>query len=162
MCWLHQSLISTWTYLLFGMTFLRCIIYRVQMSGVRVAQNCLIPSLSSSRFFGLYTFRKYCLSELHIFSMGLRSGDSGGVAHQFTPCSLKKSSIWPLECFGSLSCCSWWPSGKHSLRNGSKPASYTVAKRSAFIIPVKITALVAPSLICHPRCALLPDVWLAV
>lgn len=114
------------------------------MSGVRVAQNCLIPSLSSSRFFGLYTFRKYCLSEPHIFSMGLRSGDSGGVVHQFTPCSLKKSSIWPLECFRSLSCCSRWPSGKRSLRNGSKPASYTVAKRSAFIIPVKITTLVSP------------------
>ena len=124
-----------------GMTFLRYNIYRVQMSGVRVAQKLLN---SFFEFIQILWLVYILLKWTHIFSMGLKSGDSGGVAHQFTPCSLKKSCIWPLDCFGSLSCCSRWPSGKRFLRNGSKPASYTVAKHSAFIVPVKITTLVAP------------------
>ena len=79
--------------------------YLVQTSGVRVPQNCLILSLSSSKFFGLYVVRKKCFREPQTFSMGLRSGDSGGVGHQLTPCCSKKSSIRQLACLGLLSCC---------------------------------------------------------
>ena len=141
MCWLYQWLISTWTSLLFNdlsNDLLRCIIYHVQMSGVRVAQNCLISSFSSSRFIGLYTFRKYCLSEPHIFSMGRWLRGCVPPIHTMFLEKILYMATWMFRIIILLQ------SVERSLRNGSKPASYTIAKRSAFIIPVKITTLVAP------------------
>ena len=53
------------------------------------------------KFFGLNVFLKYCFSEPQTFSTGFRSGDSSGVAHQFTPCFSKKFN--PMACmFGII------------------------------------------------------------
>ena len=47
-----------------------------------VPQDCYIPSISSL-VLGLISCRMYPLSSCHRFSMGLKSGDSAGVFHQF-------------------------------------------------------------------------------
>ena len=125
--------------------------YRWQISGVRVPQNCLIPFFNSCKFLGLYVLRRYCLREPQIFSIGFKSGDSGGVGHQFTLFSSKKISIRSLECFGSLSCCRQCPAANLSLIKGSKPTSNTVSKRSALITPANIIILVAPLLDIPPQ-----------
>ena len=127
-----------------GITFLRCPIYFAHTSGVIVAQNCTIPDCSSSKFFGLQVFLKYCLSDPQTFSMGLRSGDSGGVGHQLTPFSSKNDSISALACLGSLSCCRRCLYGNVSLIKGSNPFSNTIERRSAFRIPVNMITFVAP------------------
>ena len=58
------------------------------------------------------------LSSCHKFSMGLASGDSGGVVHQLTPLVLRNSLARFDTCFGSLSCMKRCPSGKTSRMNG--------------------------------------------
>lgn len=127
-----------------GMTLSRCRMYCWQTSGVRVAQNCLIPFFNCSKFLGLYVLRRYCLRDPHIFSIGFKSGDSGGKGHQLILFSWKNVSIRSLACLGSLSCCRRCPVGNLSLMKGSKPTSNTVSRCWALIIPVKIMMLVAP------------------
>ena len=48
-------------------------------------QNSLIPETSSCLLLGLIPRLIYSLSSCQRFSIGFRSGDSGGVFHQFTP-----------------------------------------------------------------------------
>ena len=55
--------------------------YLLHTVGVRVSQNCSIPAFNSSRLDGLYVDLKNCFNEPHTFSIGFKSGDSGGVFH---------------------------------------------------------------------------------
>lgn len=48
-----------------------------------VCQNCIIPSISSCLLFGFTSRQMYSFSSCHKFSIGLKSGDSVGVHHQF-------------------------------------------------------------------------------
>ena len=84
-------------------------------------QNLSIPSISSSFVLGFTIFLRKCFSSCQSISMGLRSGDSGGVFHQLMPLSSMKLLARRLVCFGSLSCWKGCPSGKVSRRNGSSP-----------------------------------------
>ena len=59
--------------------------------GVKDCQNLAIPSCNSAKLVGLYVACKYCSSDPQMFSIGLRSGDSGGVLHQLIPCFSKNS-----------------------------------------------------------------------
>ena len=47
----------------------------------------------------------------HKFSIGLMSGDSAGVLHQYTPLLVKKSLAAFEVCLGSLFAINRWPSG---------------------------------------------------
>ena len=67
--------------------------YLLQISGVKELQKHCIPFLSSSKFLGLYVVLRNCLNEPHVFSIGFRSGDSGGVRHQNTPFSERNQSV---------------------------------------------------------------------
>lgn len=90
--------------------------------GVRVIQNRSIPAFSSSKFLGLYWLLRYCFIDPHTFSIGFKSGDSGGVGHQLTLFVWKKFSICWLACLGSLSWYNLCPSLKFSSINGTSPA----------------------------------------
>ena len=57
----------------------------VHFAALTVLQNLRIPSTNSSLVRGLTSRRINSFSSCHIFSTGLRSGDSGGVFHQLIP-----------------------------------------------------------------------------
>ena len=86
-----------------------------------------------------------------MFSIGFRSGLSGGVGHQLMPISSKKSEIYSLLCLGSLSWYNRWPVGNSSFIKGSQPPSKILLSRITFIFPVNITTLVAPFLEVPPQ-----------
>ena len=56
----------------------------------------------------------------HRFSIGLASGDSGGVFHQLIPRSAKNAAARRDVCFGSLSCINLWLCGYTVCINGTK------------------------------------------
>ena len=58
---------------------------------VTVAQNALMPSMSSALVFGFTSLCIYSFSSCHSFSMGLKSGDSAGVFHQLMHLNSRKS-----------------------------------------------------------------------
>ena len=66
------------------------------------------PSTSSSLVCGLTSLRKYSFSLCHRFLIGLQSGLSGGVFHQFTLSLSIKSRANLDVCFGSLPCIEFW------------------------------------------------------
>ena len=67
-----------------NLTVFMCPMYRVQNSGVIfVTQKCLIPLSNYSRVLGLYWFLMASFTVPHAFSIGLISGLSGEVVHQF-------------------------------------------------------------------------------
>ena len=107
-------------------------------------QNFKTPSFNSPRLLGLCVVRRNCFKDHQRFSIGLRSGLPGGVAHQFMLCLSKYCSMCELRCFGSLSIWKRCPSGKHSAINGTREASKISLKRIASIIPVNITTEAAP------------------
>ena len=53
----------------------------------------------------------HTFNSCHRFSIGLASGDSGGIFHQFIPHSAKNAAARRDVCFGSLSCISLWLCG---------------------------------------------------
>ena len=57
-----------------------------------------------------------------MFSMGFRSGLSGGVGHQLILFSARKVLAHLEVCFGSLSCINRW-TGSFSLMNGTSVLS---------------------------------------
>ena len=63
--------------------------YLVHFSTVTVSQNAMIPCTSSALFCGFTSRRRYSFSSCQRFSIGFRSGLSGGVLHQLTPSSWK-------------------------------------------------------------------------
>ena len=118
--------------------------YLWHFSGVSVFQNSLMPAFRLSRLWGLYTLRRNAFILAHTFSIGLQSGLSGGVGHQFTECSASFARVYLLQCLGSLSCWNLCLSGKTFLMNGSKPVSRMRTYFVETIIPVNSTMGVAP------------------
>ena len=100
-----------------------------QFSTVTVSQNCSIPVTSSCFDVGFTSLRKNSLSTCHRFSIGFRSGLSGGVCHQLIRFCSKNSHARLEVCLGSLSCMKRWWSGYTSRRKGmsgfSKMVTYT-------------------------------------
>ena len=102
----------------------------------------------------------YSFNSCQRFSMGLRSGDSGGVCHQLIPLSSMKDFArlcmyvcvisMPVYtnnldvCLGSLSCMKRWWSGKVAPRKGRRAVSKIDTYPSASIFPSKMTMLVLP------------------
>ena len=109
-----------------------------------VAQNCLIPSISCSLVIGFTSLLINSLSSCQRFSIGLRSGDSATVFHQFTPSCCKKFLAKLDRCLGSLSCMNRWPVGNLSLINGSKPTLRISTKSGASIMPSKMMISLGP------------------
>ena len=109
-----------------------------------VLQNCWMPSTSALLVCGFISRRKYSLSSCHMFSIGLQSGLSAGVFHQFIPSSSMNPRTSLDVCLGSLSCISLCV-GSFSLMKGSRPARRTLLYPSASISPSKMTICVAPT-----------------
>lgn len=59
--------------------------YRVHLATSTVSQNCSIPCTNSSFVRGFTSRLRNSLSSCQRFSIGLQSGDSGGVFHQYMP-----------------------------------------------------------------------------
>ena len=94
-----------------GITFLKCLMYLLHFSLSTVLQNVVMPSTSSCLHFGLISLRMNSFNSCHKFSIGLQSGDSGGVCHQLMLLfSMKDFAILDV-CLGSLSCMNLCPSG---------------------------------------------------
>ena len=76
-------------------------IFGIFGSVIRVPQNRLMPSTSSSFIKGFTSLSMYRFSSFHTISIGFRSGLSGGVCHQLTPCSSKKPGTLnrPAHCY---------------------------------------------------------------
>lgn len=66
---------------------------------------------SCSFVLGNISLLKNSFNSCHMFSIGLLSGDSRGVCHQFIPFPLIKVAASIEVCFGSLSCMNLCPSG---------------------------------------------------
>ena len=66
------------------------------------AQNLVMPSINSSFVWGLTTFRKKCFSSCQTNSIGLSSGDLGGVFYQLMLLSSMKVFAHRPVCFGSF------------------------------------------------------------
>ena len=62
-----------------------------------LAQKAFIPLISWSLVVGLISLLMYSLSSCHKFSIGFRSGDSGGVFHQSMLFS--KKWTWGVGCY---------------------------------------------------------------
>lgn len=100
----------------FGMTLCKWLMYLWHFSGVSVFQNSLMPAFRLSRLWGLYTLQRNAFILAHTFSIGLQSGLSGSVGHQFTECSASFSHVYLLQCLGHchvgtcvcLGKLSWW------------------------------------------------------
>ena len=69
-----------------------------------VDQNVEMPLISSCLLFGLISLLKYSFISCQRFSIGFKSGDSGGVCHQFIPTSSYNLWAYLEQCLGSLSC----------------------------------------------------------
>ena len=52
--------------------------YLQHLAESAVSQNCVIPEIGSEFVCGLTSCRIYSLRSCHKFSIGLKSGDSGG------------------------------------------------------------------------------------
>ena len=118
---------------------------------VMVAQNFRMPSINSCFVRGFISLLRYSLSSCHKFSIGLRSGDSAGVFHQFMPLSSKKDAAIREVCLGSLSCMYLWPSGNLWHKKGSSVLSSMLTKRGAFILPSNMQHEVAPCQLMPPQ-----------
>lgn len=118
--------------------------YLLHLDIPTVSQNLIIPLTSSSLLCGLTSLLIYSLSSCHIFSIGFKSGDSGGVLHQLIPFSSKYDLAHLEVCFGSLSCMYRCPSSSLVLRNGRSALSKICMNRGAFILPSKTQISVAP------------------
>ena len=128
----------------FGITFRRCPIYFLHFWGFTVCQNSAIPSISCSFVVGFTSLLMYSLSSWHKFSIGLRSGDSGGVCHQLIRLFSKYFFACFDVCLGSSSCMNLWLVGKFLFRNGINVLSRIWVYSGAFILPSKMQISVGP------------------
>ena len=128
----------------FGITFRRCPIYFLHFWGFTVYQNSAIPSISCSFVVGFTSLLMYSLSSCHKFSIGLRSGDSGGVCHQLIRLFSMYFFAYFDVCLGSLSCMNLWLVGKFLFRNGINVLSRIWVYSGAFILPSKRQISVGP------------------
>ena len=95
----------------FGITFRRWLMYLLHFATSTVAQNALMPSISSLLTFGFTSLLIYSLSSCHKFSIGFKSGGSGGVFHHFIPLCVSHTCAYLEVCYGSLSCINLCPLG---------------------------------------------------
>lgn len=103
-----------------------------------------MPSINSSLVFGFTSLLTYSFNSCHRFSMGLQSGDSGGVFHHKTPFA-SKNALAALElCLGSLSCINLHPFGNTFCTKGSRVPSRISMKRVFSIMPSKMHIPVLP------------------
>ena len=116
----------------------------VHVSSLSLSAFCLVYGKTHLKVVGFILIAKKCFILAHTFSIGLQSGLSGGVGHQFTECSASFARVYLLQCLGSLSCWNLCLSGKTFLMNGSKPVSRMRTYFVETIIPVNSTMGVAP------------------
>ena len=95
-------------------------------------------------FRGFTLRRKKYFICAHTFSIGFKSGDSGGVGQWLTLLSLNQDLVERLVCFGSLSCMNLCPSGNVSRMKGRRHCSSISWYPSLSSLPVKIQSFVAP------------------
>ena len=88
----------------------------VHLATFTVLQNALMPSIKCS--WGFTSRQMYSFNSCHKHSIGLQSGDSGGVFHQLILFWTINSAACREVCFGSLSCINLWPPGYFSAMNG--------------------------------------------
>ena len=93
------------------------------------------------------TRRLYSFNSCHKFSMGLQSGDSAGVLHQFTLFADKKFLAWLDECLGSLSAMNLWLVGYTSLMKDSNVFCSISVYSDASMMPSKMQIPVGPLLL---------------
>ena len=103
-----------------------------------------MPWISCSFVLGNVSLLKNSFNWCHMFSIGLQSGDSRGVRHQFNPFPLIKVAASIEICFGSLFCMNLCPSGYIAQINGNNAASGIWMNNGAFIMPSTIQILVFP------------------
>ena len=103
-----------------------------------VSQKARIPSTSSCLVFGFISRLMNSLSLCQRFSMGFKSGDSGGIFHQLIFLFARNVCACFDVCFGSLSCMNRWWSANTSLRNGTSVRSRMLVYSGAFIFPSKM------------------------
>lgn len=108
------------------------------LSNVRCLPKACIPSINSCLVFRFTSLRKYSFNSCQRFSIGLQSGDSAGVRHQFTWFSSRNFFAAFEVCFGLLSAMNRCVSGYTSRRNGNSVYSRTWMYKSTSIIPSKI------------------------
>ena len=132
-----------------GITFFKCPIYLWHLHISTVDQNVEIPSTSSCLLFGLISLLKYSLISCQGLSIGFKSGDSGGVHHQFMPTSLKNLWAYLEQCLGSLSCINLWEvgCGNLALMKGRRVLRKISQYNVASIFPSNMHAPVAPFLL---------------
>ena len=118
--------------------------YFLHLAMSTVFQNSRIPFTNSSLVLGLTSLRWYFFNSCHKFSIGFKSGDSGGVFHQFMLFSVRKSLHRFEVCFGSLSCIRRWSSGQILSKKGSRVCSIMLTYKTASIIPSKMYIPVRP------------------
>ena len=86
----------------------------------------------------------YSLSSCHKFSIGLRSGDSGGVRHQLIPFSSMNFFACFDVCLGSLSRMNLCVVGNFLFRNGINVLFRIWVYSGVFIFPSKMQISVGP------------------
>ena len=125
------------------MTFLKCSIYLQHFSGVTVAQNDCMPCKSSSLFLGLAVVRMKCFISCHRFSIGFKSGLSGGVFSTLILFAWKNLCVALDVWQGALSC---WnlPFGSRSRRKGNKCVRSTSWYTALFTEQPRRQIFVAP------------------
>ena len=119
--------------------------YFVQVSRVSLLQYIVMPSFSSDKVLGLCLSLRKVFTEPYSSSMGLWSGLSTGLFHPLMLFLAKKFWTYLLVCLGSLSWKSLCWFGYFSRMNGTRAAA-SISPYFAFIIPLKSTMCVAPSL----------------
>ena len=103
-----------------------------------------MPSISCSFILGKISLLNNSFNSCHMDIIGLQSGDSRGVYHQFILFPLSKVAASIEVCFGSLSCMNLCPSGYTARINGNNAASGIWMNNGAFIIPSTIQIPVLP------------------
>ena len=121
-----------------GTTFCKCLIYLVHLAMSTVFQKARIPLTSACLFTGLISCLRNSFNSCQRFSIGFKSGDSGGVFHQLIFLSVRNLCACFDVCFGSLSCMKQWWSGNMSWRNGRSVLSKMLVYNGAFIFPSNI------------------------
>ena len=129
---------STFTFNYLGQNLARWLMYLQHFVTSTVSQKLTIPWIRSSLFIGFTSLLKCSFSSCHKFSIGLQSGDSGGVCHQLTPFSRKNCCASLDVCLGPLSWTNRCPFGYSDSIIGSRVCSRMLTYATASIQPSNI------------------------
>ena len=100
------------TWITRGTTFCRWFMYLVHFHWSTVFQKSMMPLTSSSLCLGFTSLWINSFNSCQRFSIGFRSGDSGGVRHQLMLFFVIQFCVWPETCFGS---CPAWIYARHEM-----------------------------------------------